>query len=125
MLLLIAGCFKAQALSRPESIQVSGKVLSPKGTPLSGGTIILRPESGLFGATALVQSDGTFTLKDNSGVPGVVAGKYQVFVSFPNPQHAALKASVNPRYQESEDGDSDIFVEIVEPTDSLTIKLKK
>lgn len=123
-LALLAGCDSGRPLPRPEGFKVSGKVLLPSGAPLEGGTLILRPEGGLYGATAVIQSDGAFTLQDTAENQDVVAGKYQVFVSFPNASHANLKKKVSRRYQESEDSDSDVFVEIKDSTDQLLIRLK-
>ncbi len=122
--LLFAGCFTSVP-ARPEGVAVSGKVLLPNGSALSGGTLILRPEEGIYGGSAIIQPDGTYVLKDTSGVQGVVPGKYQVFVSFPNPAHNKLRTSVSPRYQNSEDGDSDVFVEIEPTIASLDIRLKR
>ncbi len=123
--LVMTGCVGSGAPARPEGVTVSGKIILPNGSPLTGGTLILRPDAGLFGATALVQSDGSFTLQDTSGTPTVVTGKYQVFVSFPNPNHASLRKSVATRYQESDDGDSDLFVDIQHPSEELIIQLKR
>jgi len=72
----------------------------------------------------VIQSGGIFTLQDTAENQDVVAGKYQVFVSFPNPNQADLRKKVNRRYQESEDSDSDVFVEITESTEELVIRLK-
>jgi hypothetical protein len=112
-------------LPRPDGVSVSGKALLPSGAPLGGGTLILRPEAGLYGATAIIQPDGSFTLQDMAGTSNIVTGRYQVFVSFPNPKDAALAKSVSKRYQESDDGDSDVFVDLQQSTDELTIKLKR
>ncbi|XZE51635.1 carboxypeptidase-like regulatory domain-containing protein [Planctomycetaceae bacterium SH139] len=124
-IMVTAGCGPGGPLPRPEGVQVSGKVLSSRGKPLSGGTLILRPEAGLFGATAIIQSDGSFTLRNSSGSQEVVPGRYQVFVTFPNPDHQALIKTVNERYQQSEDGNSDVFVDIQQATSDLTIELKR
>lgn len=124
-LLAILGCGPSGPLPRPKGVQVSGNVLMPNGSPLTAGTLILRPEAGIYGATAIIQDDGSFTLLDTSGTPDIVTGKYQVFVSFPNPSDASLAKSVNKRYQESDDGDSDVFVDLQQPTDDLVIKLKR
>lgn len=124
-LFAMLGCSPSGPLPRPEGVQVSGKILMPNGSPLTAGTLILRPEAGIYGATAIIQDDGSFTLLDTSGTPDIVTGKYQVFVSFPNPSDASLAKSVNKRYQESDDGDSDVFVDLQQPTDELVIKLKR
>lgn len=124
-MLVMAGCVGSGALPRPEGVKVSGKILQANGSPLPGGTLILRPDKGLYGATAIIQSDGSFALQDTSGNTETVTGKYQVFVSFPNPSHVTLSKSVAKRYQESDDGDSDVFVDIQQPTEELIIRLKK
>jgi hypothetical protein len=123
LMAVVSGCGPAGSMERPEGLQVSGKITLPNGTPLGGGTLILRPEAGIYGATAIIQADGSFKLADTSGLQEVVPGRYQVFVSFPNPSHAALAKKVNRRYQESDDVDSDVSILIEKPTDSLMIKL--
>jgi hypothetical protein len=122
---ILFGCGPGGPPPRPEGVAVSGKILAAGGSPLSGGTLILMPESGSYGATALIQSDGTFTLRDTADNQDIIPGKYQVFVIFPSSAHSALKRSVNKRYQETEDGDSDVFVNIKESTEDLVIRLKR
>jgi hypothetical protein len=123
--LVLAGCGRSGPPPKPEGVKVSGKILLPNGSPLTGGMLTLRPESGLYGATARIQSDGTFTLQD-SGSETVVPGKYQVFVRFTDPTHAGLAAAVNNRYQQSsEDGTSDVLVEFQEATEDLVIRLNR
>ena len=111
-------------MPRPDGVKVSGKVLLPNGSPLPGGTLILRPDVGLYGATALIQPDGTFNLQDTAENQDVVIGRYQVFVTFPSPAQANLRKSVPRRYQETEDGDSDVYVDIQQSTENLVIRLK-
>jgi hypothetical protein len=123
-LLALTGCSSEGPAPRPEGVQASGKVLLSSGKTLSGGTLVLRPDSGLYGATALIQSDGTFSLQETSGRQDIVPGKYQVFVSFPSSKDATLAKSVPERYQKSEDGDSDVYVEIKEGSQALEIRLK-
>ena len=123
--LVVTGCSRGGPPPRPEGVQVGGKALLPDGSPLTGGTLILRPEMGLYGATAQIQPDGSFKLRDTSDTETVVEGKYQVFVTFPNPAHDKYSGTVNRRYQESEDGDSDLVVEIQGATDDLVIRLNR
>jgi hypothetical protein len=106
-------------------VAVSGKVLLATGAPLIGGTLVLRPVSGIHGATAQVNKDGTFTLADASGAKAVVPGKYQVFVRVSDATDKALKATIPARYQNTEDSDSDVTVEISAATADLVIRLKK
>lgn len=124
-LVILMGCGPSGPLPRPAGFPVSGKVLTASGSPLAGGTLILRPTDRLYGATSIIQADGSFSLQDGSGNKEIVAGQYQVFVSFPNPEHASLATSVNKRYQESEDGDSDVVVDLQQPISDLTIRLKR
>ncbi len=111
--------------SKPETFQVSGKLLLPSGAPVTGGTMVLRPENGVFGAIATIQSDGSFTLED-AGKPGIVPGKYQVFVRFSDADPVALRKAVHQRYQEStDDGDSDVIIDVQQNNDNLEIRLKR
>ena len=110
---------------KPETVQVSGKLLLPTGAPVTGGTMVLRPENGAFGAIAKIQPDGSFTLED-AGKPGIVPGKYQVFVRFSDNDPVALQKAVHQRYQEStDDGDSDVIIDIPQDNDYLEIRLNR
>jgi hypothetical protein len=125
LFLSLAGCGESPVPKLTDGVSVSGKVLLPNGSPLAGGTLVLRPENGLFGATAQVQPDGTFKLQ-NSGSESIAPGPYQVFVRFSDPNHAKLKTAVNQRYQQnSDDGDSDVVVDIQSATEDLVIRLKR
>jgi hypothetical protein len=123
--LVLTGCSRGGPPPRPEGTKVGGQVLLPNGSPLTGGTLILRPEAGLYGATGQIQPDGSFKLRDTSDTETVVEGKYQVFVSFPNPVHDKYRGTVNQRYQGSEDADSDVVVEIQGATDDLLTRLNR
>ncbi len=108
-----------------EGVPVSGKVVLPNGSPLTGGMLVLRPETGLHGATAPIQADGQFAL-ENGGRSAIAPGKYQVYLRFTDRNQANLRKSVAERYQQSsEDGDSQHFIEIQNETDDLVIQLKK
>jgi hypothetical protein len=122
--LLLPACGPGSPLPKPTGVQVSGKVQLPNGSPLTGGTLVLRPEAGVFGATAQIKADGSFTLQDG-GDESVVPGKYQVFVRVADPAQTELRKQVPGKYQESsEDVDSDVVVEITGSTQDLIIKLK-
>lgn len=121
--LLVVGCGEGGSgpPQKPEGFKVSGKLLLPNGSPVTGGTLNLRPETGLHGATAQVQADGSFTLLE-SGTEAVVAGKYFVYVRANNDDMAK---KIPEKYQESsEDVDSDVVVDITGETSSLEIRLK-
>lgn len=117
------GCSSALP-AKPEGVEVRGTVQLPGGSPLAGGTLLLRPVDGVYGATAQIQKDGSFVLQDPDGNKSVVPGKYLVYVLFNNPDHNALRSKVNPRYQNSEDGDSDMVVNIQQTQSDLVIRLK-
>jgi len=122
--LLLTACGADSPIPKPTGVQVSGKVQLPNGSPVTGGTLVLRPESGVFGATAQIKADGSFTLQDG-GQESVVPGKYQVFVRISDPSQAELSKQVPGKYQESsEDVDSDVVIDITDSTQDLVIKLK-
>jgi hypothetical protein len=126
-LLCLSGCCgcSESGLNKPDGIEVSGRVLLPNRSPLTEGMLLFRPENGIFGATAQIRSDGTFTLQD-SGDSKIAPGEYQVFVRLTESSTPAIKIAVNPRYlQNSEDGDSDIMVSLRESTESLVLQLKR
>ncbi len=117
---LAAGCGGGKPVSKPDGVAVGGKILLPNGSPLAGGTLVLRPVAGLHGASSPIQADGAFTLVDP-----VVPGQYQVFVKIPDANAKALRAAIPLRYQSSEDGDSDVIVDIRAATNDLVIKLNR
>jgi hypothetical protein len=119
----IAGCGGASP-TVPEGVAVSGKVLLASGSPATGGLLVLRPEGGVHGASAKIGKDGTFTLADQSGRQTVVPGKYRAFLIINDNADKALRNQVGKRYQSTEDGDSDIIVDISVANPSLTIKFK-
>jgi hypothetical protein len=119
---LAAGCGGGgKPTAPPDGIAVGGKVLLPNGATLTGGTLVLRPVAGLHGASSPIQANGTFAIAD----PAVVPGKYQVFVKIFDPNQKALRTAVPLRYQSSEDGDSDVVVDIRVATNDLVIKLNR
>jgi len=106
---------------KPQGFTVKGKISLPNGSPLTTGTLILRPEAGLHGATAQIGADGSFTLQE-SGTSEIVPGRYQVFVRVPDTEKA--KAVPAKYLENSDDIDSDVVVEIQGAVDNLAIKLK-
>jgi hypothetical protein len=124
VVLAVSGCGKKGPPPAPEGVAVSGKVLLPNNAPVPGGTLILRPVSGLHGATGTIQADGSFTLTDSAGRNVVVPGKYQVFIKLPANADDNVQKMINARYLDTETGDSDIVVEIKGPVSDLSIKLK-
>lgn len=120
---LVVGCGEGGSgpPPKPEGFKVSGKLLLANGSPVTGGTLNLRPETGLHGATAQVKPDGSFTLLE-SGTESIVAGKYYVYLRANNDE---LAKKIPAKYQESsEDVESDVIVEITGDTSNLEIRLK-
>lgn len=124
LILAAAGCGGGPPPT-PAGVEIGGKVLLPSGTPLKGGTLVLRPVGGIHGASAQIQKDGGFSLTDPAGKNSVVPGKYQVYVLLNDPSLKTHRSSINKKYQESEDGDSDIFLDIQDSKKDLVIRLKK
>ena len=123
-LIALLGCGNP-APNIPTGVEVSGKVQLPSGAPVTGGTLILRPEQGVHGASAQVQPDGAFSLQNQAGTKAIAPGKYRVYIRFNDPSHKALAAAINKRYQDTEDGDSDIAVEVQAARSDLVIKMKR
>lgn len=123
VLVLVVGC--NGPLDRPAGVAVSGKAVLPSGAPLTGGTLILRPVGGIHGASAQIQPNGTFELAGPDGTKSVVPGKYLAYVRFNTPEQKALRAAVNRRYQDSEDGDSDVVVDIQGEQNGLVVQFKR
>lgn len=80
----IAGCGGSTgADNRPETATGEG-VLSFKGDPVEGATVVLAPEfpgATAYTASAITESDGSFTLSSFPPDEGVVPGTYLVGVS--------------------------------------------
>jgi hypothetical protein len=125
LLIIGTGCGQSGPPPKPDGVAVGGKILLPTGSPVTGGILVLRPVAGIHGATAPIQKDGTFELVDSEGNKSVVPGKYQVFVRVNNPDLKALATAVNKRYQSTEDGDSDVLVDIQTARNDLVIKLNR
>lgn len=124
LMLAAAGCSKSGPVADPDGFEVSGKIQLASGAPITGGSLILRPENGLHGATALIQIDGSFKLANAAGSYAIPQGAYRVYVRINDPKFAALRKAVHPRYQDSENGESDVIVEIAHSTNNLQIRLK-
>jgi hypothetical protein len=67
--------------SRNETLYpVKGQVILPNGKPLTGGTVVFKPQSGQDAAPrGAVDSNGNFTLKWKDG-EGAPAGDYKVYI---------------------------------------------
>jgi hypothetical protein len=123
-IVLLTGCGPSGPPPAQRAVEVSGKIQLASGAYLKGGTLVLRPVGGIHGASAPIQSDGSFTLVDPSGKKGVVPGKYHVYVLVSEAKDPSLDRSVPARYQSTEDGNSDVEVNIQAPVADLEIRLK-
>ena len=87
--LLSVGCGK----SGPKLIPATGSV-TVKGQP-AGGVFILFHPSDIKQATAsaVTEADGTFKLSSN-GEPGILEGKYQVTLTWPDPSKKPTEAQI-------------------------------
>jgi hypothetical protein len=80
-LLLAAGCTGgADNPDRPAVAPASG-VVSYKGTPLEGATVVFIPEGGSYGAAGITDDDGRFVVAAFPPDPGAVPGNYTVIVT--------------------------------------------
>jgi hypothetical protein len=112
---------------------VSGKVVSASGEPIRGGAeIILTPkakEKGIFGkeGSAILNSDGTFSLKAAEGEEGIPGGYYSVVVRPYGAKNSTEKQNAMraiPKKYWSEDT-SDLTIEITGSKTDWEVKLAK
>ena len=77
MIVSTAGCTGG---SESADAAARGKV-SLDGKPLPGGVVLFIPRGGSGqGGSALIQSDGTFTVRTSASKSGIDAGDYAVFI---------------------------------------------
>jgi hypothetical protein len=99
-LVLIAGCKGGKAL--PKTYPVTGKVVYPDGTPLTGGLVHFKPEGNDAVTTSgPIGADGSFSLStfiDGQKVVGATEGPHTVTVLPPQGQDqgAARGQSAQP-----------------------------
>lgn len=107
--------------------EVEGKVLSPQGSPLKGGTLVLRPKGGIRRAiSADIETDGTFIIDGSNGNSAVLPGDYEVYVVVgDDPQTRKLRRQIPVKYQKLSDEDSDLLVSIDDSGKKLVVKLKR
>lgn len=129
--LTAAGCSPSDVV--PDTHKVSGRVLLPSGKPARGAEVLFIPKTKdgkLSGAngSAVLGSDGTFSLKSMGDRDGVPSGYYAVVVN-PNVLRgpaAADKpfgvANVPKKYWD--ENTTDLFVTIDGDRADLTLQLK-
>lgn len=120
------GCSGTQP-TVPGIAEVEGKVLSPQGSPLKGGTLVLRPMGGIRRAiSAEIETDGTFVIDGSTGNPTVLPGDYEVYVVVSDdPQERKLQQQIPLKYRKLSDEDSDLLVSLDDSGKKLVVKLKR
>jgi len=69
-----------EKLKRPKVAPAQG-VVTYKGSPVEGATVVFSPTSGSIAAYALTDSSGRFSMSAFSPDPGAVPGKYKVSIT--------------------------------------------
>jgi hypothetical protein len=107
--------------------QVEGKVLSPLGTPIAGGTLVLRPKGGIRRAvTAEISTNGSFVIDGTNVSDGVIPGEYEVYITLEDsPQSQKLRRQIPLKYQRLSDEDSDLLVTLSDDGNKLLVKLNR
>ena len=107
--------------------EVEGRVLSHSGTPIKGGTLVLRPQGGIRRAvTAEIGANGGFVIDGTKMNNGILPGDYEVYIIVgAGPQNQKLRRQVPLKYQRLSDDDSDLLVSLDESGDELLVKLKR
>jgi hypothetical protein len=81
LLFSLAGCGgDSSGKNRPKTVTADG-VLTYKGNPVAGATIVCSPEDGKHAAAAVTDSSGRFRLSAFPPKPGAVPGTYKVSIS--------------------------------------------
>jgi hypothetical protein len=78
---------------------VTGKVVLPNGSPLTGGMVVFHPRvgEGLHSANGPIGSDGTYELRTFKPGDGVMPGTYKVTIT-PPPSEEDKPSPVPARY---------------------------
>jgi hypothetical protein len=93
----LAGCGRSDSLPSYQVYEVKGTVLLADGKPLGGGWIYFVPKGGLpVTPSAVIGSDGSFSLNTGGSGDGAPAGDYKVRVEAPQFQQAAPKSRKKP-----------------------------
>jgi hypothetical protein len=95
----LAGCGRSDSLPSYQVYEVKGKVLLADGKPLGGGWITFVPKGDLLVTpSAVIDSDGGFSLSTGGSGDGAPAGDYKVRVEAPQLQQAAPKSRKKPLF---------------------------
>lgn len=124
------GCGTSSSGSLKEVSEVSGMILLPTGRPLKGGRLMLRPSSGVQGATRLsadVNEDGTFIIQSGDEKTKIIATNYKVFVGLNDPKFRILKKQVPEKYLDVREDEfkTDLFINLDEQAGGIVLKMTK
>ncbi len=120
------GCSGTQSVTTGIS-EVEGKVLSPQGSPIKGGTLVLRPLGGIRRPVSTeIEDDGTFSIDGSNGESVILPGDYEVYIVVgDNPQERKLLKQIPAKYRKLSDEDSDLLVSLDDSGKKLLVKLKR
>jgi hypothetical protein len=124
------GCGTSGSEALKEVSEVSGTILLPTGRPLKGGRLMLRPSSGVQGATRLsadVNEDGTFIIQPSDVKTKIIATNYKVFVGLNDPKFRILKKQVPEKYLDVREDEfkTDLFINLDEQAGGIVLKMTK
>ncbi len=96
--MLSAGCSGRNDHPLPTTYRLTGKVVTAKGTPLTGGMVQFEcPRDASFTVVGVIGPEGKYeakTVRDRTESPGAPAGEYRVTVTLPlangNASHAPI-----------------------------------
>lgn len=122
-LAVLVGCGPKSSPPIPLGHQVQGKAYAPDGSPLTGGLLEFYPEPpATLKHTAEIQSDGSFTVS-NVGNSTMLPGKYKVYMA-PRPNDQKFLAKIPRKYQDADNKQSDIEVDIQGDSTNLEIRFR-
>ena len=111
----VAGCRQSDSLPNLKVYEVKGKVLLADGKPLTNGWVYFVPKGELtVTPSAIIGSDGTFSLITGGSGEGVPAGDYKIRIETPGFQ-PAQKSKKGPFPSKYTDEDSSGIVITVRP----------
>lgn len=110
----------------PETIKVNGKVLSPSGSPLTGGRVVFKPKDPTKQeAAGDIQPNGTFSLTSFRKDDGATPGDYVVViekVTYKTGSATPVNINIPTKYQSEKT--SDLLVTVKEGQNDYTVRLK-
>ena len=122
----LAGCQKSGSLPTYPVYEVKGKVVLADGKPLTNGLIYFVPKGNLLVTpSAVIGSDGTFSLATGGSGDGVPAGDYKIRVEAPQAPTGRKGAKpLFPFKYTDEDSSGLVLTVRAEPNQLEPIRLK-